>query len=67
MQIRYANLSALKKLADEILENVPIYEQMKKLLEQAEQTNGLYALAYLPTRVYMFEILYYRQLLFQLI
>lgn len=48
VQIRYANLSALRKLADEILEYVPIYEQMKKLLEQAEQTNGLYALAYLP-------------------
>lgn len=48
VQIRYANLSALRKLADAILEYVPIYEQMKKLLEQAEQTNGLYALAYLP-------------------
>ncbi|OAJ72322.1 hypothetical protein AYJ08_01775 [Brevibacillus sp. SKDU10] len=48
VQIRYANLPALRKLADEILEYVPIYEQMKKLLEQAEQTNGLYALAYLP-------------------
>ncbi|MCR8978616.1 hypothetical protein [Brevibacillus laterosporus] len=54
VQIRYANLSALEKLADRIPEYVPIYEQMKKLLEQAEQTNGLYALAYLPKeRIYV--------------
>ncbi|TPG69704.1 hypothetical protein EEL31_15215 [Brevibacillus laterosporus] len=48
VQVRYANLSALQKLAEKIPEYLPIYEQMKRILEQAEQPNGLYALAYLP-------------------
>ncbi|WP_232696778.1 hypothetical protein [Brevibacillus daliensis] len=48
IQVRYAYLPVLKQLAEELPDYQPVYENMKKILNDAPVINGYYAQAYVP-------------------